>query len=80
VDKFGQAFATHENCPGSYAARNKGLSLAKGDVLAFTDSDCIPALDWIERAWLIFQGNGIGLVLVKLTFLQKSTTDNCGIL
>lgn len=35
--------------PGSYAARNTGLSLAVGDVLAFTDADCIPAPDWLEQ-------------------------------
>jgi glycosyltransferase involved in cell wall biosynthesis len=36
--------------PGSYAARNSGLSLATGDVLAFTDADCIPLNTWIEEA------------------------------
>lgn len=49
VSQFKQAFATYENRPGSYAARNKGLSLTKGEVIAFTDADCIPDLDWIER-------------------------------
>jgi glycosyltransferase involved in cell wall biosynthesis len=39
-----------EDKPGSYAARNKGISVAKGDVFAFIDSDCIPHLDWIEKA------------------------------
>lgn len=34
---------------GSYAARNKGLGCAKGEILAFTDSDCIPRKDWLER-------------------------------
>lgn len=35
---------------GSYAARNKGIELAKGELFGFTDSDCIPAKTWIERA------------------------------
>ena len=38
-----------EPTPGSYAARNKGLALAKGVVIAFTDADCIPAPDWLAQ-------------------------------
>jgi glycosyltransferase involved in cell wall biosynthesis len=34
---------------GSYAARNRGLSVAGGDILAFTDSDCIPDPDWLTE-------------------------------
>lgn len=29
-------------------ARNVGASRSKGEIIAFTDSDCIPAPDWIE--------------------------------
>jgi glycosyltransferase involved in cell wall biosynthesis len=39
---------------GSYAARNAALSIAKGTIIGFTDSDCIPAGDWIENAVTYF--------------------------
>lgn len=35
--------------PGSYAARNAGAAVAKGEVFAFTDADCIPCEHWLER-------------------------------
>ena len=38
-----------ETTAGSYAARNKGIELASGDVLAFTDADCEPVPQWISR-------------------------------
>src|SRR5690606_32801495 len=34
---------------GSYAARNTGVRAATGEVLAFTDSDCVPRRDWLRR-------------------------------
>ena len=35
--------------PGSYAARNKALSLIKSNLVAFTDADCILKEDWMEQ-------------------------------
>jgi len=32
------------------AARNRGVESATGDMLAFIDSDCLPAADWLDAA------------------------------
>jgi len=49
ITKCSVARMVREPQPGSYAARNKGIAESEGVILAFTDSDCIPAADWIER-------------------------------
>lgn len=33
----------------SYAARNQGIKNAQGNILAFTDVDCRPQKDWLEK-------------------------------
>jgi glycosyltransferase involved in cell wall biosynthesis len=49
VESFPFCRYAEEAKPGSYAARNRGLALAQGEIIAFTDADCIPAADWLER-------------------------------
>ncbi|WP_354702302.1 hypothetical protein DSM112329_02660 [Paraconexibacter sp. AEG42_29] len=46
---------------GPGAARNAAIAVASGDVLAFTDADCVPAPDWLQRA-LAALGDGADLV------------------
>lgn len=49
AESFGTVLLLKEPRPGSYAARNKGIAVAKGGILAFTDSDCIPDSKWLEN-------------------------------
>jgi cellulose synthase/poly-beta-1,6-N-acetylglucosamine synthase-like glycosyltransferase len=34
---------------GSAAARNVGIASAKGNIILFTDADCVPSSDWIAQ-------------------------------
>jgi glycosyltransferase involved in cell wall biosynthesis len=38
-----------EDKPGSYAARNRGIVVSRGEVVCFTDADCVPTPVWIEK-------------------------------
>jgi GT2 family glycosyltransferase len=56
-DSMPEGYSLPANCrviseskPGSYAARNAALKIAKGEILGFTDSDCIPYTNWISTA------------------------------
>jgi glycosyltransferase involved in cell wall biosynthesis len=49
VAAFEQSRTVYEAKRGSYAARNCGVGHARGEVIAFTDSDCVPQSTWIEQ-------------------------------
>lgn len=41
--------AVERKVRSAYAARNKGICVANGEILAFTDADCVPQSSWIEK-------------------------------
>lgn len=46
----------HETKPGPSSARNTGVANSRGDILVFTDDDCYPETDFLERVDQLFGG------------------------
>ncbi|MDO8551800.1 MAG: glycosyltransferase family A protein [bacterium] len=44
-----------EKGPGPSFARNRGISESKGEILAFIDSDCLPANNWVENIYQAYK-------------------------
>lgn len=67
VTKLPNAILLKEVQTGSYCARNTGLQYARGTIIAFTDSDCIPHRNWIENGVKALQkSTHIGLVAGRI--------------
>lgn len=72
VEKYAFARFAIEERPGSFAARNKGLSMASAPVLAFTDADCLPDPHWLECALdAIETDSSIGVVAGRIDVVAR---------
>lgn len=63
---------------GPAAARNFGLLLSRGVVVAFTDDDCIPAAGWLTAMWSAYQKENkkdIAFSGATLVPIQEKPTD-----
>ncbi len=62
VRSFREVRYVRQENAGPAAARNRGASDSKGEIILFTDSDCIPHRDWVEKIVGGFSSDGTGAV------------------
>lgn len=55
VKSFPEFTLLIERKPGAYAARNRGAAAAEGDIVAFTDPDCVADQGWLRSVSAAFQ-------------------------
>lgn len=58
-----------------YAARNVGIAVATGEIIALTDANCVPAVDWVESGVRTLLDSGADLAggRVNFTFSREPT-------
>jgi glycosyltransferase involved in cell wall biosynthesis len=72
MQKYPEIRFCHEYKEGSYAARNKGILNSKGDILAFTDSDCIPNDYWLEKGLsAVVNKDPLGLIGGRINYFAR---------
>ncbi len=62
IQSFKKVIYIHQDNTGPATARNQGAHLARGEILFFTDADCVPEPQWIEKMLKPLQEPQIGVV------------------
>jgi GT2 family glycosyltransferase len=60
---------------GLSLARNTGLRIATGKIIAFTDDDCVPAKDWLAQKLRVFANPEVWAVTGRV--VQHSSAGAC---
>lgn len=86
VRQYRDVILLREDKSGAYSARNSGVAVARGEVLVFTDPDCVPDADWLSRIAAAMESPGTEVVIggyvtpegsaaVRLLLLYENTKD-----
>jgi glycosyltransferase involved in cell wall biosynthesis len=58
---------------GTSRARNRGIEACEGEIVAFTDADCLPSTSWLRELVGVFGDSGIGAVAGEIVPFPPKT-------
>lgn len=73
VQRYDVKYTVEREIQTSYAARNRGIREAVGEVLAFTDADCVADRNWLKAGLELFRDPAVGGVGGKVLAYKPET-------
>lgn len=74
VGRYPRVRLLHEPTQGDYAARNRGIEEAKGEIIAFTDADTAPRPGWLRAIVDAMTNSEVSLLVGRLEYSGRSRT------
>lgn len=72
VKRYPDVKLISEKRPGSYAARNRGIAYSNSTIIAFTDADCVPSVDWLQTISEAMTSQEVAILLGSRQFAIES--------
>lgn len=69
VESYPVIHVTETSAHSPYSARNAGIAVATGEIVAFTDANCVAAENWVENGVQRLLDGGCDLVGGRVTFV-----------
>jgi cellulose synthase/poly-beta-1,6-N-acetylglucosamine synthase-like glycosyltransferase len=68
IDSYPVTRVTEGSAHSPYTARNAGIAVAAGDIIAFTDANCVPTEEWLANGVRALLNDGADLVGGRISF------------
>lgn len=73
VKQFSKVGLLYNYVNYDYACRNRGLEIARGDIIACTDADSTVSMDWLSRIYEGMERTGAAIAIGRCCFPEESS-------